>query len=112
MLTKIINFQAAHSSMCSYLHYDMPTAENDAKDDREDTREGDCFENEINTNNVETKEKCSNCKSDDAKNECEKCGKYFCKNCEYKVGGEKSESVIEIFQSRNFVNYTCTTAHF
>ena len=97
---------------CSYLHYDMPQAENDAQEDRENTMEVDCFENDINTNDVETKEECSNCKSDNAKNECDKCGKYFCKNCEYKVSGEESESVIEFFKSRNFVNYTCTTAHF
>ena len=75
---------------CSYLHYDMPQAENDAQEDRENTMEVDCFEDDINTNDVETKEECSNCKSDNAKNECDKCGKYFWKNCEYKVTGEES----------------------
>ena len=78
-----------------------------SQDDIKNTMEVDCIDND-----VETKEECGNCKSKNAKNECDKCGKYFCKNCEYKVGGEESESVMEFFKSRNFVNYTCTTAHF
>ena len=48
----------------------------------------------------------------EVKNLCEKCMKYFCMKCQYKVSGEESESVIEFFKSRNFVNYSCNTAHF
>ena len=58
------------------------------------------LDSEASTNNYETKEECSNCKSDDAKNERDKCGKHFCSKCEYKVGGE--ESVMKFFKSRNF----------
>ena len=97
---------------CSYLHNVKPNTENYAKVDIENTMEVDCIDNDIDANDIETKEECGNCKSNNAKNECDKCGKYFCKNCEYKVSGEESESVIEFFKSRNFVNYTCTTAHF
>ena len=96
---------------CAYLHYYIPNSGNDAEQEsRENIMEVDCSDD--NTNEDETQSECGNCKSNDTKNECDKCGKTFCTKCEYKVNGEESESVMDFFKSRNFINYTCTTAHF
>ena len=104
------------SGWCDYLHVShlkMNIEGNDAEnDDRETTMNVDCFDDDIDTNDDKPKEECGSCQSNDAKNECDKCRKYFCRKCEHKVSGEESESVMEFFKSRNFVNYTCNTAHF
>ena len=57
---------------------------------------------------VEENKECTICKTVEKTKECDKCGKDFCFNCELKVHGE---SVLELFKSYNFTNYTCNTTH-
>ena len=103
------------SGWCDYLHAShlkRNIAGNDSEqDDIETTMDVDCFVTDINTNENKIKEECGSCKSNDAGNECDKCGKHFCRKCEHKVSGDESESVMDFFKSRHFVNYTCNTAH-
>ena len=57
---------------------------------------------------VEVHKECANCKTVGKTKQCEKCSINFCFNCELKVHGE---SVLEMFKSYNFTNYTCNTTH-
>ena len=58
--------------------------------------------------NVEEDKECDICKTVGKTNQCEKCDKKFCFDCEIKVHGE---SVLEMFKSYNFTNYSCNTTH-
>ena len=66
------------------------------------------IENPSDNDYNESEKACANCNSSEAKNQCDKCEKHFCSDCEIKVNGE---SVLELFKSYRFVNYTCLTTH-
>ena len=104
---------------CSYLHenkLEMAGNENEHEINNQDETVKDMEVESSNIANIhhvkEIDEECGNCKSDKVKNECDQCRKYFCKSCEYKVNGEESESVMDFFKSKSFLNYTCRTAHY